>query len=103
MDDWIERKMTIRYSGSMVADINHILTKGQGVFAYPKGNKYPEGKLRITYECGPFSYLVEQAGGASSDGIQAILDKEITDLHQRTPIIIGSKNEVERVCKILGT
>ncbi|HCI03881.1 MAG: class 1 fructose-bisphosphatase [Candidatus Peribacteraceae bacterium] len=101
MDDWIERKMTIRYSGSMVADINHILTKGQGVFAYPQGNKYPEGKLRITYECGPFSYLVEQAGGASSDGTKAILDKEITDLHQRTPIIIGSKNEVERVCSIL--
>jgi fructose-1,6-bisphosphatase I len=102
LNNWLERKMTIRYSGCMVADINHILTKGQGIFTYPKGSKYPDGKLRIVYECGPFSYLIEQAGGASSDGKVRIMEKEITDLHQRTPIIIGSKNEVEMVCKILS-
>jgi len=66
VDDWLNRKLTIRYSGCMVADINHILSKGQGVFAYPKGDKYPDGKLRLVYECGPFSYLVEQAGGAKN-------------------------------------
>jgi|TARA_B100001971_G_C18223252_1_gene558631 fructose-1,6-bisphosphatase I len=102
LEDWFERKMTIRYSGCMTADVSHIFSKGQGVFTYPTGSKYPEGKLRLVFECGPLSYLMEQAGGASSDGTKAILDIEITDLHQRTPIIIGSRNEVERVCSLLN-
>ncbi|MBU0767143.1 fructose-1,6-bisphosphatase [Patescibacteria group bacterium] len=95
---WLDRELTLRYSGCMVTDIHHILSKGQGIFTNIGGNKYPDGKLRLAFECGPFAYLIEQAGGKASDGTQSILDKEITDLHQRTPIIIGSKNEVENVC-----
>jgi len=101
VQDWLDRELTLRYSGCMVADIHHILSKGQGIFTNVGGSKYPEGKLRLVFECGPFAYLVEQAGGKASDGTQSILDKEITDLHQRTPIIIGSKNEVDKVCKQL--
>ncbi|MBU2260081.1 fructose-1,6-bisphosphatase [Patescibacteria group bacterium] len=101
MQEWLDSELTLRYSGCMVADIHHILSKGQGIFANVGGSKYPEGKLRLVFECGPFAYLIEQAGGKASDGTQPILDKEITDLHQRTPIIIGSKNEVDKVCSNL--
>jgi len=102
MDGWLDRALTLRYSGCMVADIHHVISKGQGIFSNVGGSKYPEGKLRLVFECGPFAYLVEQAGGMASDGTQPILDKEITDIHQRTPIIIGSKNEVESVCSALA-
>ncbi len=100
---WLQDKMTLRYSGCMVADIHHILSKGQGVFTYPAGSKYPQGKLRLVFECGPFAYLMEHAGGAASDGTGDIMNKIITDIDQRTPIIIGSKKEVERTCKILNS
>ena len=89
----------------MVADIHHILSKGQGVFSNVgggEGSKYPDGKLRHVFECGPFAYLVEEAGGLSSDGTQSILDKPITEIDQRTAIIIGSKNEVEKTVSILS-
>ena len=101
VDAWISDGMTMRYSGCMVADVHHILSKGQGVFTYPGGAKYPEGKLRLVFECGPFAYLMNQAGGAASDGKGDILKKKITDIDQRTPLIIGSKKEVERVCALL--
>lgn len=98
---WLKDKMTLRYSGCMVADIHHILSKGQGVFTYPAGSKYPEGKLRLVFECGPFAYLMEHAGGAASDGTGDIMNTTITDIDQRTPIIIGSKTEVRRACRLL--
>ncbi len=98
---WNKDKMTLRYSGCMVADVHHILSKGQGVFTYPAGSKYPDGKLRLVFECGPFAYLMEHAGGAASDGKSDIMKKKITDIDQRTPIIIGSKKEVARVCELL--
>ncbi len=98
---WLDEKLTLRYSGCMVADIHHILSKGQGIFTNIGGSKYPQGKLRLVFECGPFSYLMEQAGGASSNGRDAILDTAIREVDQRTPIIIGSKQEVERVCRLL--
>ncbi len=101
MQDWMSEKMTLRYSGCMVADVHHVLSKGQGVFMNIGGSKYPDGKLRMLFECGPFAYLMDQAGGAASDGSNAILDKKIVALDQRTPIIIGSKNEVARCCKVL--
>ena len=85
-----------------MADVHHILSKGQGIFANVGGKKYPDGKLRLVFECGPLAYLMEQAGGAASDGIISILDKKITNIDQRSPIIIGSKNEVERSCKVLA-
>jgi len=99
---WLDEKLKLRYSGAMVADIHHVLSKGQGIFTNVGGAKYPEGKLRLVFECGPFSYLMEQAGGASSNGKSDILDLMIRDTDQRTPIIIGSKNEVERVCATLS-
>ena len=100
LDHWLS-SMTLRYSGCMVADIHHILSKGQGVFTNIGGAKYPEGKLRLVFECGPFAYLVEQAGGASSDGKHSLLDHVITACDQRTPIIVGSGPEVASVVKML--
>ena len=102
VNHWLDEELTLRYSGCMVADVHHILAKGQGIFTNIGGSKYPEGKLRLVFECGPFAYLIEQAGGASSDGLQSILEKKIEKIDQRTPIILGSKNEVKRACKVLS-
>jgi len=101
MMQWLDDEKTLRYSGCMVADIHHILSKGQGIFTNVGGSKYPEGKLRLVFECGPFAYLMEQAGGVSSDGKNSILDKKINDIDERTPLIIGSKNEVKTLEKAL--
>jgi fructose-1,6-bisphosphatase I len=102
MEVWLAEEATLRYSGCMVADIHHILSKGQGIFTNIGGSKYPQGKLRLAFECGPFAYLVEQAGGSASDGVNSVLDRPIRTLDERTPLIIGSKEEVERVCKTLA-
>lgn len=105
VQNWLDEEKTLRYSGCMVADIHHILSKGQGVFTNVGGgadSKYPDGKLRHVFECGPFAFLVDEAGGVASDGTMSILDKEITSVDQRTPIIIGSKNEVEQVCSLVA-
>lgn len=99
---WLDEKLTLRYSGCMVADIHHILSKGQGVFCNIGGAKYPQGKLRLVFECGPFAFLMEQAGGLASNGVDSILDLTIRNTDQRTPIIVGSKDEVERVNAILS-
>ncbi len=102
MDHWMDEAYTLRYSGGMVPDFNHILSKGQGIFTYPGlPPKYPNGKLRLLFECNPFSFLIEQAGGSSSNGEIDILDIKITEVHQRSPIYIGSTKEVERVIKIM--
>src|SRR3989344_1413535 len=101
MMQWLKEEKTLRYSGCMVADIHHIISKGQGIFTNVGGSKYPEGKLRLVFECGPFSYLMEQAGGASSDGKNPILDRKIEKVDARTPIIIGSKNDVRRIETLL--
>ena len=88
----------MRWVASMVAEVHRILNRG-GIFMYPKDNKDPkkEGRLRLMYEANPMSYLVEQAGGASSTGRERIMDIQPRELHQRVPVILGSKNEVERV------
>ena len=88
---------TSRYIGSLVADFHRTLLKG-GVFIYPATAKAPQGKLRLMYEANPMAFIAEQAGGMASDGKQRILEKVPDDLHQRTPLIIGSKQEVQRVC-----
>lgn len=85
-----------RYVGSMVADVHRTLIKG-GVFIYPATSKSPEGKLRLMYEGNPMAFVMEQAGGAGSVGAGRILDVEPQGLHARTPVILGSKNEVEQV------
>jgi len=103
MELWMTEEATLRYSGCMVADIHHILSKGQGIFTNIGGSKYPQGKLRLAFECGPFAYLVEQAGGSASDGVNSVLDRPIRSLDERTPLIIGSKSEVDRVCSLLSS
>lgn len=83
-----------RYVGSLVADFHRNLLGG-GIFAYPPNQKSPKGKLRLLYEANPLAFIVEQAGGAAIDGRQRILDVQPTELHQRTPLYIGSKQEID--------
>jgi fructose-1,6-bisphosphatase I len=101
LEHWLKEKLTLRYSGCLVADAHHILSKGQGVFVNLGGGKYPDGKLRFVFEVGPFAYLIEQAGGKSSDGAISLLEKKIKQIDQRSQIIIGSSNEVERIVRLL--
>ena len=82
--------------GSMVSDIHRILFQG-GIFLYPNTRKYPQGKLRLLYECNPLSFIVEQAGGKASDGYDRIMDIDPSAIHQRVPFIIGSIEMVEEV------
>ncbi|SRR6266581_1766749 len=88
----------MRWVASMVADVHRILTRG-GIFMYPKDARDPgkPGKLRLMYEANPMAFIVEQAGGRATTGHQRILDIVPEKLHQRVPVILGSKNEVERV------
>jgi sedoheptulose-bisphosphatase len=102
MDYWMKEQYTLRYSGGMVPDINQILLKGKGIFSYPPYSKHPNGKLRLLFECAPMSLLMEKAGGASSDGKMRILEKTLEELEQRTPIYIGSKDEVNRCLEYLS-
>ena len=90
------RNFNMRWVASMVAEVYRILTRG-GIFMYPKDSKDPSkaGKLRLMYEANPMSFIVEQAGGVSHTGTEQIMDIKPTDLHQRVPVILGSKNEVE--------
>ncbi|HFQ91447.1 MAG TPA: class 1 fructose-bisphosphatase, partial [Chromatiales bacterium] len=92
------KDFNMRWVASMVAEVHRILTRG-GIFMYPRDNKDPAkaGKLRLMYEANPMSFIVEQAGGASSTGRERILDIQPQELHQRVPVILGSKNEVQRV------
>jgi fructose-1,6-bisphosphatase I len=83
-----------RYVGSLVADAHRTLMKG-GIFAYPADKKSPAGKLRLLYEANPMAYLFEQAGGAATNGTDRILDIEPKGLHDRTPLILGSKEDVK--------
>jgi fructose-1,6-bisphosphatase I len=85
-----------RHIGSFVADFHRNLIKG-GVFIYPLSTEYPEGKLRLMYECNPMAFLIEQAGGKASDGYNRILNIVPTKIHQRSPLIIGSTEMVELV------
>ena len=87
---------TQRYIGSMVADVHRNLIKG-GIFMYPGTTDKPKGKLRLLYECNPFAYIVEKAGGKATDGKQRILDIQPTALHERTPFFVGSKGMMEEL------
>jgi fructose-1,6-bisphosphatase I len=82
---------TQRYIGSMVADVHRNLIKG-GIFMYPGTHDKPNGKLRLLYECNPFAFIAEVAGGRATDGKQPILDIQPSELHQRTPFFVGSKD-----------
>jgi len=95
----VRRKdFNMRYIASTVADFNRILTRG-GVYLYPKDNKVPAraGRLRLMYEINPMAFIAEQCKGVCTDGINRILDLKSENIHQRVPVVIGSKNEVELV------
>ena len=94
----LNKNYNMRWIASMVADVHRILTRG-GMFMYPKDSREPgkAGKLRLMYEANPMSFIIEQAGGAATTGTQRILDVQPESLHQRVPVFLGSKEEVERV------
>lgn len=95
-EDALEKSMTGRYIGSMVADFHRNLLYG-GIFLYPGMIKKPNGKLRLMYEAKPMAFLIEQAGGAASNGTIDILDIQPEELHQRVPLFMGNKPEVELI------
>jgi fructose-1,6-bisphosphatase I len=96
------KPLNVRYVGSLVADFHRNLLGG-GVFCYPANTKSPKGKLRLLYEANPLAFIVEQAGGAACDGQQRVLDIQPTELHQRSPLFIGSKDEVELASQVLAS
>ncbi len=90
-----------RYIGAFVADFHRNLVNG-GIFLYPADSKNPKGKLRLLYEASPMAFIAEQAGGAATDGVRRILDLEPEELHQRTPLVIGSRDDVRFVTETLA-
>jgi fructose-1,6-bisphosphatase I len=99
--DGARKPMNERYVGSLVADFHRNLLGG-GVFAYPANQQSPRGKLRLLYEANPLSFIVTEAGGAAIDGSQDILDVQPTELHQRTPLFIGSREDVDTARELLS-
>ena len=91
-----KKDFNMRWVASMVAEVHRILVRG-GLFMYPLDSKQKSGKLRLMYEANPMSFIVEQAGGAASTGHMRILELSPTNIHQRVPVIMGSKNEVDRL------
>jgi fructose-1,6-bisphosphatase I len=94
------RRYVSRYIGSLVADFHRTLLKG-GVFLYPPTESHPQGKLRLLYECNPIAFLAEQAGGMAIDGRQRILQIVPESLHQRTPLVVGSREEVQLLARLV--
>ncbi len=92
---------SLRYVGSLVADFHRNLLKG-GIFLYPADVNRPKGRLRLMYEANPLGYVAEQAGGAASTGWQRIMDIMPEQLHQRTPLILGNKDVVEKTVEIIS-
>ena len=90
------KDFNLRWVASMVADVFRVISRG-GIFMYPRDSKNKDGRLRLMYEANPMSLIVEQAGGAATDGATRILDLQPKGLHQRCAVILGSKNEVDRV------
>lgn len=88
------RPYSLRYIGTMVGDSHRTLLYG-GIFAYPGDSKSPQGKLRLMYECNPMAFIIEQAGGRSSDGTKSVLQVQPTSLHQHTPVFLGSEEDVK--------
>lgn len=93
-----DKDFNMRWIASMVADVHRVLSRG-GVFMYPWDQREPHkpGKLRLMYEANPMSFLVEQAGGASTNGTYLIMDLQPTDLHERVSVMLGSKEEIDRI------
>lgn len=100
-DNKTRRPYTSRYIGSMVADLHRNMIKG-GIFIYPITASAPNGKLRLVYECNPMAFIIEQAGGKASNGYVRILELEVTELHQRSAIFIGSENMVHKAEEMMS-
>lgn len=98
----VEHELKLRYGGAMIADVNQVMTYG-GIFAYPALESRPEGKLRLLFEGAPIAYIVESAGGRSSNGERSLLDVEATEIHQRVPVHVGNTEYVTRLEEALGT
>jgi fructose-1,6-bisphosphatase I len=98
--DYVEEiesdRLKLRYGGAMVADVNQVLTYG-GIFGYPMLADAPEGKLRLQFEGHPMGAIIAAAGGASTDGTQSLLDKEPAELHERSPVFVGSESLIHRL------
>ncbi|MEL7538600.1 MAG: class 1 fructose-bisphosphatase [Pseudomonadota bacterium] len=90
-----------RYAGAMVADVHRVLLKG-GVFMYPPTQAAPGGKLRLLYEANPMGFIIEQAGGLASNGERALLDVEPSKIHERTGVVLGARQEVEKVLSFVA-
>ena len=100
-DKATNRPYSSRYIGSGVADIHRNLLTG-GIYIYPTTTKSPNGKLRLLYECNPLAFIVEQAGGKATDGKTRIMEKDIKELHQRTPLFLGSSEMVDKVMEFMA-
>ncbi|MGZ3862357.1 MAG: class 1 fructose-bisphosphatase [Bacteroidia bacterium] len=99
-DKATNRPYSSRYIGSGVADIHRNLLNG-GIYIYPTTTKSPKGKLRLLYECNPLAFVIEQAGGKATDGKMRIMEKDIKELHQRTPLFLGSSDNVEKAMEFM--
>ena len=101
IDPPTNRPYTSRYIGSLVSDFHRNMLKG-GIYFYPQSNAYPEGKLRLTYECNPIAFLAEQSGGMATDGMgQRILEINPRSIHQRVPFFVGSIHMVQLAEKFM--
>ncbi|MCB0480223.1 MAG: class 1 fructose-bisphosphatase [Flavobacteriales bacterium] len=101
LDNCKKQQMTARYIGSLVADFHRNLIKG-GVYLYPGTSSAPNGKLRLLYECNPLAFLIEQAGGKATDGKRRIMEIQPSELHQRCPYFVGSKDMVDEIEGLLN-
>jgi fructose-1,6-bisphosphatase I len=97
-----ENGAKLRYSGGLVPDVNQVLLKGKGVFFYPHLAGAPQGKLRLLYELNPMSFLIEQAGGAASNGRQRILDLVPRSLADRAPFFCGCREDVAKAEELIA-
>jgi len=103
MQRWLDNQSKLRYSGGMVPDLHHILSKGHGIFTYPSDKKHKDGKLRLLFEGAPFTFIFNEAQGVGKNQAgEDILDTKVEHYHQNTPVFIGSKNEVKTVTKMLN-
>ena len=99
--DGQQKAMSVRYVGSLVADFHRNLLGG-GIFAYPSNRQAPKGKLRLLYECNPLAFIAKEAGGAAFDGERDILDVQPAELHQRSPLYIGSRDDIATAREFLA-
>lgn len=101
-DKATNRPYSSRYIGSGVADIHRNLING-GIYIYPTTTKSPKGKLRLLYECNPLAFIIEQAGGKATNGEKRIMELDINELHQRTPLFLGSSEMVDKAMEFMAT